>query len=877
MRLRHNYLLISLNCLTVLLIVNLNCVSSSSLPVNKLVNEALKRQQREALAEAASESTTELSEDSESDLGPSGSVNKVTTIKPTNLSSTNSTNHNKIDWDEIESTWYEFKDDEEVTKKWNDMENGLKKGVKAVLRSIFPRIVSMSSDTKVSGNCSAGILKWLISLRSLKDWSIKMLDAIGKPSAGLLEGQVSMFGNYHECLGVRVMEEDDEDVFDDEEEDKEEGSEDSNQSKEFFRGKYCILEFKPWLPKKPPFYGMKTKLKALERPKKDDTVMKDVADLAVFLNFVSMRMDLCVPSLCSRNDIQKVVGLIGRLIDVRGKVVRCEVDEDPLTQITNPQVAALIILVLLFFLFATLTVVGLCTGLFKNHGSIVNYLRSLTWTTAWSELMSESSFESKSRTSVLYGLRTIIMFWIIMVHTAIEVNFQFFRDVLWIRDVALSWPAQFLTKSSYNFDMFIAISAFTMAYTIGSSNALKSVKFIARKYLRITPIVMIAVGWLTILPLGKKIYRGGPTWGDFVPKASANCANNGLFNLLYIQNFLDPASMCLKNTWIFAVEMQLYLIFIPLLLLVRKTSRASLMVLLTIISAIGFLCNLLTVYNYELPPHLIWTLPDPQQRDYYYKVHYFKPWTHLSVFAIGIGAGHLCSSRNKKTSSSSSNTNSPTSSSSHSSSLPYGIGVSSFLFWCASLVTIFCLIFMYHTWVLGDLPAPLISGIYDGAHRILIALAFSYIIYSLVCLAEDAPDSCLVQLLGSRFLITTGRLTLIAYTIHPIIQFIFLGTQSSQLFSGPIVALYVVMGNIMMTYVHSFIISILFEIPIATGLRARTMSSKGPSNSFDFTSKTEKQQSTVSGIINNNKSSTITMVSSINGDIELSKSNFERH
>lgn len=99
-----------------------------------------------------------------------------------------------------------------------------------------------------------------------------VLDAIGKPSAGLLEGQVSMFGNYHECLGVRVMEEDDEDVFEDEEEEGEEGSADASQNKEFFRGKYCILEFKPWLPKKPPFYGMKTKLKALERPKKDDTV-----------------------------------------------------------------------------------------------------------------------------------------------------------------------------------------------------------------------------------------------------------------------------------------------------------------------------------------------------------------------------------------------------------------------------------------------------------------------------------------------------------------------------------------------------------------------------------------------------------------------------
>lgn len=98
-----------------------------------------------------------------------------------------------------------------------------------------------------------------------------MLDAIGKPSAGLLEGQVSMFGNYHECLNIRVMEEEDEDVFDDEEDEKDEEGEKS-EPKEFFRGKYCILEFKPWLPKKPPFYGMNTKLEALKRSKKDDSV-----------------------------------------------------------------------------------------------------------------------------------------------------------------------------------------------------------------------------------------------------------------------------------------------------------------------------------------------------------------------------------------------------------------------------------------------------------------------------------------------------------------------------------------------------------------------------------------------------------------------------
>lgn len=46
-------------------------------------------------------------------------------------------------------------------------------GVRSLLRTIFPQIVAMSSDAKVSGNCSAGILKWIISLRHLKGWAIK--------------------------------------------------------------------------------------------------------------------------------------------------------------------------------------------------------------------------------------------------------------------------------------------------------------------------------------------------------------------------------------------------------------------------------------------------------------------------------------------------------------------------------------------------------------------------------------------------------------------------------------------------------------------------------------------------------------------------------
>lgn len=100
--------LLALICLTLNLV---NYVQLNSIPVNKLVKEALRRQQREAIADAEAESATET------DVSPAGEAK-----------STSKSNATKIDWDEIERTWYEFKEDEEITKKWNDLEAGLKKG-----------------------------------------------------------------------------------------------------------------------------------------------------------------------------------------------------------------------------------------------------------------------------------------------------------------------------------------------------------------------------------------------------------------------------------------------------------------------------------------------------------------------------------------------------------------------------------------------------------------------------------------------------------------------------------------------------------------------------------------------------------------------------
>lgn len=77
-----------------------------------------------------------------------------------------------------------------------------------------------------------------------------------------------MFGNYEECLKIRVMHDDDDDM-DEEFYNKSEDDGGGEETKEFFRGQYCVAEFKPWLPKKPRFYGMNTMIKP---PRDDDSV-----------------------------------------------------------------------------------------------------------------------------------------------------------------------------------------------------------------------------------------------------------------------------------------------------------------------------------------------------------------------------------------------------------------------------------------------------------------------------------------------------------------------------------------------------------------------------------------------------------------------------
>lgn len=64
-------------------------------------------------------------------------------------------------------------EDDELVQRWRRMDSQLQEGMRSILKMVFPQIVAISQDAKVSGDCSGGILKWILSLRNLRSWAIK--------------------------------------------------------------------------------------------------------------------------------------------------------------------------------------------------------------------------------------------------------------------------------------------------------------------------------------------------------------------------------------------------------------------------------------------------------------------------------------------------------------------------------------------------------------------------------------------------------------------------------------------------------------------------------------------------------------------------------
>lgn len=354
-----------------------------------------------------------------------------------------------------------------------------------------------------------------------------------------------MFGNYRQCLNIRAPDEDEIEI--------------SDQFEEYFRGQFCVLHMKPWMPYKKPFYHLNSTIEPLLRDNYkyyEKTLYDELAEIAIAFNFIDIRMDLCVPSTCSMADIQRVADLLSRKLEMRAKVMRCDIqsrDTNILSQLDRVTIAWLVVPTTLIALVLLSSLIALTLGHRKSQSPesrmspIRKVLGALSVQAALKDCLSSpealqlnlpiSQMEKLTdRPLPLYGLRSLFIFWFIVVQMTVELNYQYLRESLVLRNLILNyWPFQIIVNSSLMFESIILITAFTFGYSSLDYTLKDLVKRIASKYVRLILPIVLLIAVTIATPL---LEIESPLWRNFAENQSTVCKSTGLVDLLFLQNFI---------------------------------------------------------------------------------------------------------------------------------------------------------------------------------------------------------------------------------------------------------------------------------------------------------------------------------------------------
>ncbi|GBN67188.1 hypothetical protein AVEN_121900-1, partial [Araneus ventricosus] len=144
------------------------------------------------------------------------------------------------------------------------------------------------------------------------------LDASAKLPSGVLDGTLTDFGDYDQCLAVEKLD---------------------NKKKVQFTGQYCVVEAAPLLPSKPHRVQFKTVVLDVTNFTHPDSVLADFASNANMFYLMKLRLGLCLPSTCSVSDVQEVAKLALKDVPFEAKILRCEVKEP--YSLSNLQIAVM--------------------------------------------------------------------------------------------------------------------------------------------------------------------------------------------------------------------------------------------------------------------------------------------------------------------------------------------------------------------------------------------------------------------------------------------------------------------------------------------------------------------------------------------------------
>ncbi|KAK0053757.1 nose resistant to fluoxetine protein 6 [Biomphalaria pfeifferi] len=630
--------------------------------------------------------------------------------------------------------------------------------------------------------CANDTGRLVMSLLNKKDrWSLQFLDANGKPGAGLMLLHVNFVGDYKQCRNAQAP---------------------SNTSigLKGFKGNYCALMAKP--PGDIPF---------------------------------GLAVGTCLPDTCTETDLTVLTEQLVRKF-MNGTLVatqaKCHSDERPMTTAT---VVAITVLCLILAMVLSGTVidivyvqcpkwkkeiedadmltntnrvgslygaVGSDEGLLGHNdvdetallivkptptlGLLGKIFVSFSVYTNASKVLNTS--QPPGSLGTVHGIRFLSMSWVMLCHTFAFGAF-FFRNLEMFETLLNRWTFTVIANGFASVDTFFTLSGLLTAYLTYQMTQkygwrINWFLFYFHRIWRLTPPYML----ILLMVLGFQQYFGsGALWDEIQPADRDNCNEYWWSNLLYVNNLISASKMCFVHSWYLSNDMQFFFIS-PLLIIPFCFKRVyGVLACMIFLAATIITTAILSVQN-AWPVTLV-SLRTTSLMGSWFEDYYIKPWCRLGPYVIGVLTGVMLAHYKRI-------------------HMPKFVVI---LGWILATAIGLAVVYGINGDLTGDNPSSLgAAAFYNSVSRTAWAVCVCWVIVA----CTSGYGGLVNSLLSWSPFVVLGRLTFVAYLIHPCVYSVYYQNRD-QLFQITDTSIAVTFcGLLVCTYLVSFILMLLFESPM---------------------------------------------------------------
>ncbi|XP_075735302.1 nose resistant to fluoxetine protein 6 isoform X2 [Rhipicephalus microplus] len=655
-----------------------------------------------------------------------------------------------------------------------DLESNLRAVIERIFKEALPLVYRFSTGAGSSPDCMGALFKWVLAIRRLEPWALRMVDAMGRPPAGIFEGTITDFGSFDQCLEVRAQD---------------------SWGDESFRGQYCSLFLKPNIDTSRPISFLRNSRRNLSR------IMKSIW-------FPGFRLGICVPSACSRNDIDVLIKSAFKNYGVNASVPLCDVQRD--IQLDNLQQASLICLCVVLSMvgLGTLVDVFLRSREEKDRKPHAVLGALTSWSAYSNTLRLFDVSDDGSRLRALHGVRFLTMLWIILGYCYALTPIPNRRRIFNMFDFVKHTPFMFIANAYPAADTFFCLSGFLFGYSVFKQrrNLSKWLPILLiRRYVRV--IIPCFCLLLVFSLLG--LVSSGPIWRDNYALLRGNCEARWWKIPALVNNWEYSLDSCLPHLWFYAADLQLLVGFTPAVILLVRWPKAGLALTLSMVLACTVYIALQTLYS-DLYPVTIYFAEDVMKSRRTHTEVFKRPFSHAGAFSLGLLLAYLLRSSGRL--------------GREAKGSPWWNGGAwRAAGWAAASGCGFAVLLGVEQWHKGLLPGPAVAALYASLHKTAWGLLVAWVAYVVCTDRKGIP----ARFLSWGPFVALSRLSFSAYLLHILVLFVRFGSIRERLYSSHFIQMCEFIVVTVLSYSGAYVFHLLFEAPTTQFLTTATSAVAG--------------------------------------------------